>query len=44
MVQLVPLPPHQLFASLNPDWFNLFLVLAYPGCLGEEAVKRMSVY
>ena len=31
---------HHLLPHLNPDWFT-FIVLAYPGCPGKEAVKRM---
>jgi len=38
MVQLMPLPLHHLL--LSPQWFN-FLVPAYPGCHGKEAVKWM---
>jgi len=33
-------------APVNPDWFyqngSVILVLAYPGCPGKEAVKRMQ--
>jgi len=32
-VQLMPPLPH-------PEWFT-FLVLAYPGCPGKKAIKRM---
>jgi len=36
--------PHHLLPHLHPDWFYLsgftFLVPAYPGCPGKEAVKR----
>jgi len=32
--------PHHLLPHLNPDWFT-FLVPAYRGCPGKEAVKRM---
>jgi len=33
MIQLMPLPPHHL----------LFLMPAYPGCHGKEAIKQVSV-
>ena len=42
MVQLMPLPPHQLLLQQNPEWFIL-LVPAYPGCPGKKAVKRLCV-
>ena len=42
MVQLMPLPPHNLLLLQNPEWFIL-LVTAYPGCLGKKAVKRSCV-
>ena len=45
MVELMPLPsptpPHHLLPHLNLDWFT-FLVPAYPGCPGKEAVKRVQ--
>jgi len=40
MVQLKQLPPDHLLIHQNPEWFA-FLVLAYPGCPGKKAVKRM---
>jgi len=40
LVQLMPLQPHFLLLHKNPEWFT-FLVLAYPGCPGKEAVKPM---
>jgi len=43
IAQLMPLPLS--LAPVNPDWFyqngSAFLVLAYPGCPGKKAVKRM---
>ena len=42
MVQLMPLTPHYLLLQQNPEWFIL-LVLAYPGCPGKKAVKRLCV-
>jgi len=42
MVQLMPLPPHHLLLNWNSDWVLIFLVPAYPGCHGKEAVKQMS--
>ena len=33
--------PHHLLPDLNPDFF-IFLVPAYLGCSGKEAVKRCS--
>jgi len=42
MVQLMPLPPLYLMLQQNPEWFIL-LVLAYPGCPGKKAVKRLYV-
>jgi len=44
ITQLMPL--HSLsLAPVNPDWFSqndsAFLVLAYTGCPGKKAVKRM---
>ena len=32
--------PHHLLPHLNLDWFT-FLIAAYPGCRGKEAVKRV---
>jgi len=45
MVQLTPLPPHHLLLSCFIKKLNsfTFLVLAYPGCPVNEAIKRMSV-
>jgi len=40
-VSTVPKPNH-LLLHLNLDWF-CFLVPAYPGCPGKEAVKRVVV-
>ena len=40
MVQLMSLPPHCL-TEVENGW--TFLVPAYPGCPGKEAVKRVSV-
>jgi len=37
---LVPLPPHHLFLHYYPERFS-FLVPAYPGSPGKEAVKHM---
>ena len=42
MVQLMPLPPHHLLLQQNPERFIL-LVLAYPGCPGKKAAKRLCV-
>ena len=42
MVQLMSLPPNHLLIQQNPDWFIL-LVLAYTGCSGKKAVKRLCV-
>ena len=36
IVQLMPLPHHHLLLHQNP-------VPAYPGCPGNEAVKRVSI-
>jgi len=47
MAQLMALMalPSLSFAPVNPDSFyqngSAFLVLAYPGCPGKKAVKRM---
>jgi len=42
MVQLMPLPP--IISCLIKIQIGLtFLVPAYPGCPGKEAVKRVSV-
>jgi len=38
MVQLMPLPPHNLLLQQNPEWFT-FLVPAYPGCHRKKTVK-----
>jgi len=40
MVQLMPLPSHDLLLHQNSEWFT-FLVPAYPGCAGKAAVKRV---
>jgi len=41
MLQLMPLPPHHLcFVRIQ---IGTFLVLAYPGCCGKEAIKQASV-
>jgi len=43
MVQLImPLPHHHLELHQNPDWLT-FLVPAYLGCQGKEAVKWVFV-
>jgi len=42
MVQLMPLTPHHLLHHKNPEWFT-FLVPAYPGCPGQQAVKTVPV-
>jgi len=46
MVPLMPLAaipkPHLLLPRLNPDWFFPFLVPAYPGFSGKEAVKLVQ--
>ena len=42
-VQLMPLPPHHLLLHQNPVVLT-FLLPAYPGCPGKEAVKRVSYY
>ena len=42
MVQLMLLRPRHLLLQQNPEWFIL-LVLAYPGCPGKKAVKRLCV-
>ena len=42
MVHLMPLPPHHPWLQQNPEWFIL-LVLAYAGCPGKKAVKRLCV-
>jgi len=42
LVQLMTLPPHYLLLHKNPEWLT-FLVPAYTGCPGKEAVKRVSV-
>jgi len=38
VVQSIPLPPRHLLLLKNRNGFA-FLVLAYPGCPGKEAVK-----
>jgi len=43
MIWLMPLPPHCLLLHSNPKWFNLSMVLVYPGCPGKEAVKWLCV-
>jgi len=42
MVQLMPLPSHHLFIKIQNGF--TFLMPAYPGCPGKEAVKWVSVY
>jgi len=47
MVQLIPLPPHDppsSLASLKSRMVFAFLVLAYAGCPGKEAIKRVFVF
>jgi len=34
--------PHHLLSDLNPDWFYLSRIPAYPGCPGKKAVKWVS--
>ena len=41
MFQLMPLPPHHLL--LHCVVISTFLVLAYPGCPGKEAIKQMPL-
>jgi len=41
MVQLMPLSPHHLLLKIQIGL--TFLVPAYPGCPGKEAIKRVSV-
>jgi len=43
MMQLMPLPPHCLIVSLKSRMGFAFLIPAYPGCPGKEAVKQASV-
>jgi len=43
LVQLMPLPPHHLLCFIKIQIDLIFLVPAYPGCPGKEAVKRVSV-
>jgi len=40
MVQLMPVPPHHLL-FIKIQIGLIFLVLAYPGCPGKEAIKRV---
>jgi len=42
MVLLMPLPPRHLFIKIQIG-LTFLVVLAYPGCCGKEAVKRVSV-
>ena len=44
MAQQMPLPPHHLLhlIKIQTGFYNLSAV-AYPGCPGKEAVKRVSV-
>jgi len=42
MAQLMPLPPHYLFFLVKIHNSFTFLVLAYPGYAGKEAVKCRS--
>ena len=44
MVQLMPLPPPSSLASLKSRMVFTFLVPAYPGCPGKEAVKWVFVF
>jgi len=39
----MPLLPHHLLLHKNPEQVFTFLVLAYPGCPGKEAVKWVFV-
>ena len=41
MVQLMPLPSHHLELQCNQENGFTFLVPAYLGCHGKEAVKRV---
>jgi len=41
MIQLMPLPPRHCFIKIQTGL--TFLVLAYPGCRGKEAIKWVSV-
>ena len=34
--------PRDLLPHLYPDWFCTFLLPAYPGCPGKEAIKRVQ--
>ena len=35
-------PRPAVFCGFQADWFNTFLVPAYLGCPGKEAVKRVQ--
>jgi len=37
----MPLPPDHLLLRYNPEWFT-FMVLAYLGCSGKKAIKRIK--
>ena len=39
MVQLMPLPPPTTSCFLKIQNVSVFLVTAYPGCPGKEAMK-----
>jgi len=42
--QLMPLPPHPIVSCFIKIQIGLtFMLLAYPGCHGKEAVKWVSV-
>jgi len=44
MVQVMPIcPSHHLLLYINIQFGLAFLVPAYPGCPGKEAVKRVSL-
>ena len=43
MVQLMPLPPHHLSCFIKIQTGFTFLVPAYPGCPGKEAVKQSFI-
>ena len=43
MVQLMLVPPHHLLLHYIGNGFT-FLVLAYSGCPGKEAVKPVFVF
>jgi len=43
MVQLMPLPPRDFLLNVKIHIGLTFLLPAYPGCPGKDAVKQMSV-